>query len=160
MLWKVKCRSSTKLGSICQHRKFLKFVNHVNGLIGAFSSALVQLLHECVNNDVNAHSTNLVMKCLWRLIKCMPPWADEIDYDSVLYELHCFFKDFPSLWWKGKTDTPLRTIKTILHSMAKMKGAQLMLHLGKIPNTAESELESYILRLLKVFFISHSWFTF
>lgn len=30
-----------------------------------------------------------------------------------------------------------------------------MLHLGKIPNTAESELESYILRLLKVCFLSH-----
>lgn len=79
----------------------------------------------------------------------MPSWADEIDYDSVLYEFHCFFKDYPSIWWKGKGDTPIRTIKTILYSMAKIKGGKLMHHLGKIPNTADSELETYMLRLLK-----------
>lgn len=81
----------------------------------------------------------------------MNNWVDEIDYDSVLLEIHLFMKQFPTTWWKLKeSDTPIRTVKTILHTMVKMKGATLMLHLGKVPNTNDSEMEAYILRLLKV----------
>ncbi|XP_018326942.1 protein mini spindles isoform X2 [Agrilus planipennis] len=112
--------------------------------------ALIQLLHECIRSEGSPRQTELVMKCLWRVIKIMPTWAEELDYDSILLEIHNFLKDYPSAWWKTKpSDTPLRTIKTIVHSMTKAKGGQLMLHLGKVPNTSESELESYILRLLK-----------
>lgn len=86
----------------------------------------------------------------------MPSWGDEIDYDSVLCEIHNFLKSFPSTWWKAKeVDTPLRTVKTILHSCAKIKGGSIMLHLGKISNTSESEVESYILRILKVLLINY-----
>jgi cytoskeleton-associated protein 5 len=90
------------------------------------------------------------MKCLWRVIKLMPNWGEDVDYDSVLFEVHNFLKEFPSTWWKNKPmDTALRTIKTILHSCVKIKGGSIMLHFGKIPNTSESEIESYILKLLK-----------
>lgn len=91
------------------------------------------------------------MKCLWRIIKLMPNWGEEIDYDLVLLELHNFLKEFPSIWWKNKpVDTPLRTIKTIIHSSVKIKGATIMCHFGKIPNPSESEIEAYILKLMKV----------
>lgn len=90
------------------------------------------------------------MKCIWRAIKIMPTWGDNLHYDDILYEVHVFLKDYPTVWWKTKSsDTPLRTIKTILHSVTKTKGAAIMLHLGKIPDTNESEVENYILRLLK-----------
>lgn len=80
----------------------------------------------------------------------MPTWGDNLHYDDILYEVHVFLKDYPTAWWKAKSsDTPLRTIKTILHSVTKTKGAAIMLHLGKIPDTNESEVENYILRLLK-----------
>lgn len=83
----------------------------------------------------------------------MPQWGDDLEYESVLLEIHNFLKKFPSTWWKSKeTDTPLRTVKTIIHSCAKIKGGSIMLHFGKIPNTSESEVESYILRVLKVGF--------
>ncbi|KAF5285627.1 hypothetical protein FQR65_LT13108 [Abscondita terminalis] len=112
--------------------------------------ALVKLLEELTHLEASPRMIDLVMKCLWRVIKIMPSWSEEIDYDSVLLEVHLFLKAFPTTWWKTRSmDTPVRTVKTILHSMAKMKGGQLMLHLGKIPNTSESELEMYILRLLK-----------
>ncbi|KRT82537.1 HEAT domain-containing protein [Oryctes borbonicus] len=111
---------------------------------------LVKLLHYCISASQQPRFVDLVMKCLWRVIKIMPNWTDEIDYDSVLLEIHIFFKDFPNSWWKTReSDTPVRTIKTIVHSMVKMKGAGLMMHLGKIPNTNDSEMEAYILRLLK-----------
>lgn len=86
----------------------------------------------------------------------MPSWADELDYDSIFLEVHIFMKDFPTVWWKNRpNDTPLRTIKTILHSSTKFKGGSVMLHLGKIPNTNESEMESYILKMLKVHFCAY-----
>ncbi|XP_072383442.1 protein mini spindles [Diabrotica undecimpunctata] len=117
--------------------------------------ALVKLINECISNESSARHVDLVMKCLWRVIKLMPQWGDTIDYDSVLLEVHNFLKKFPSSWWKNKeVDTPLRTVKTILHSSAKIKGGTIMLHLGKIPNTSESEVESYILRILKSLKIS------
>lgn len=120
-------------------------------IIIIFFSALVQLINDCISNECSDRHVDLVMKCLWRVIKLMPQWGDEIDYDSVLLEVHNFLKKFPSSWWKTKdVDTPLRTVKTILHSSAKIKGGTIMLHLGKIPNTSESEVESYILRILKV----------
>ena len=98
-----------------------------------------------------ARHTELVMKCLWRVIKLMPDWGEDVDYDSVLLEVHNFLKEFPSTWWKNKpTDTALRTIKTILHSSVKIRGGSIMLHFGKISNPSESEIESYILKLLKV----------
>lgn len=72
-------------------------------------------------------------------------------YDSILYEVHMFLRDFPTTWWKTKpSDTPLRTIKTMLHSVTKAKGSAILLHLGKIDDLNESEVENYILRLLKV----------
>ncbi|VEN60708.1 unnamed protein product, partial [Callosobruchus maculatus] len=112
--------------------------------------ALIQLITDYIAQERSARHVDLVTKCLWRVIKLMPGWDDAIDYDYVLLEVHNFLKKFPSSWWKTKqVDTPLRTIKTILHSSTKIKGGTIMLHLGKIPNTSESEVESYILRLLK-----------
>lgn len=113
----------------------------------------MKLINECISQDSSPRQVDLVMKCLWRIIKLMPNWAEEMDYDSILLEIHNFLKKFPSTWWKTKEiDTPLRTIKTILHSCVKIRGGSIMLHLGKIPNTGESEVESYILRILKVWF--------
>jgi hypothetical protein len=34
----------------------------------------------------------LVMKCLWRVVKLFPGWEAEIDFDMVLYEIHLFLK--------------------------------------------------------------------
>lgn len=117
--------------------------------------ALVKLINECISNGSSPRLVELVMKCLWRVIKLMPQWGDDIDYDSVLLEIHNFLKKYPSSWWKTKeVDTPLRTVKTVLHSSTKIKGGTIMLHFGKIPNTSESEVETYILRILKSLKIS------
>ncbi|XP_066151261.1 protein mini spindles [Euwallacea fornicatus] len=113
--------------------------------------ALVKLMTEYMSNDNCAdRQIDLVMKCLWKVIKLMPTWGDHVDYESVLLEVHQFLVKFPSKWWTTRSaDTPFRTIKTILHSTVKIKGAQSMQLLGKIPNPAESDIESYILKLVK-----------
>ncbi|XP_017785300.1 PREDICTED: cytoskeleton-associated protein 5 [Nicrophorus vespilloides] len=125
--------------------KIIERSDHTTVLCG-----LVQLLYGCIKNSSSPRLTELVMKCLWRVIKLLPNWAAEIDYDSVLLEVHLFLKDFPTAWWKTKAvDTPLRTVKTVIHSMAKIKGASIMIHLTKVPNTNDSEMETYMLKLLK-----------
>ncbi|CAH1174022.1 unnamed protein product [Phaedon cochleariae] len=127
----------------CMH--VIEKSDHTNAIC-----ALVKLMNDCISNDSSKRQIDLVMKCLWRVIKCMPQWGKAIDYDTVLLEVHYFLKKFPSSWWKSKeVDTPLRTIKTIVHSSVKIKGGSIVLYLGKIPNTSESEIESYILRILK-----------
>jgi hypothetical protein len=63
----------------------------------------------------------------------------------------CFLQDFPSASWKKRpSDTPVRTIKTILHCMTKIKGNRILLHLSRIDNLNESELQSYLMKLIKV----------
>ncbi|XP_076268302.1 protein mini spindles-like isoform X2 [Rhynchophorus ferrugineus] len=117
----------------------------------AILCALIKLITECISDDSSPErQVDLVMKCIWKVIKLMPTWGDQVDYESVLLEVHQFLVKFPPKWWTQRSvDTPLRTIKTILHSIVKIKGANSLQLLSKIPNTAESEIESYILRLLK-----------
>lgn len=53
----------------------------------------------------------------------LPDVIDDIDLDAVIGDLHAFLVAFPSNTWKQRpSDTPLRTIKTILHTLAKLKG--------------------------------------
>lgn len=34
----------------------------------------------------------LIMKCLWKIVKTIPNWAGDLDYDTILLEVHNFFK--------------------------------------------------------------------
>jgi cytoskeleton-associated protein 5 len=76
------------------------------------------------------------MKCLWRVIKMTPTWlkdeTDMFNLDDVLAEVHDFLKAYPSSYWKGRdSDTPIRTIKTVLHTCIKNLGDEVLHHLTK-----------------------------
>lgn len=93
--------------------------------------------------------TELLMKCIWRNVKVMPEKANELDCANILHEIHEFMQALPSIWWAQRpVDTPLRTVKTIIHNMAKLKGKGILQHLSGIP--PQSELNGYLLRVLKV----------
>lgn len=88
------------------------------------------------------------MKCIWRNVKLMPNRAHELDYEALLLEIHDFMSHLPSQWWQQRpSDTPMRTVKTIVHNMTKIKGNQILQYLNKIPR--HSELNTYVLRILK-----------
>lgn len=114
--------------------------------------ALIKLLYETAGSSMPSHRfTELVMKCLWKVVKMLPSWEAETDFDMVLYDIHLFLKDFPSSSWKKQpSDTPVRTIKTILHCMTKIKGNRILSHLSRIDNLNESELQSYLIKLIKI----------
>ncbi|KAJ8023557.1 Cytoskeleton-associated protein 5 [Holothuria leucospilota] len=113
--------------------------------------ALLKLLHECVATE--SHSPKflqLVMKCLWRMVRLMPNIINDIVVEKILLDMHNFLKAFPSSVWKERpSDTPLRTVKTMLHSLAKILGPKVLTYLSAIPDPQESEVEVYLKKVLK-----------
>ncbi|XP_044594200.1 protein mini spindles isoform X1 [Cotesia glomerata] len=110
---------------------------------------LIKLLQECAESTVMPKYEELVMKCLWKIVKTISNRSAELDYDTILLTVHQFFKDYPSSWWKTRhSDLPVRTVKTVLHSMTKIKGRSMLNHLTLINNIQESELRSYLNRLI------------
>ncbi|CAG2168733.1 unnamed protein product [Oppiella nova] len=116
-------------------------------------SALIKLLHDCVSNSINASPKfmDMIMKCLWKICRNLENYIESMDIDRVLVEVHLFLKSFPSLWWKdnNKSDTPLRTIKTLTYLIVHQKGESIFTHLTLIQDKNESELWHYIQKALK-----------
>ncbi|THD23002.1 Cytoskeleton-associated protein 5 [Fasciola hepatica] len=114
-------------------------------------SALIRLLHESVSNGhFNNRFTQAIMKSLWRITKAMDTTVNSYSLDVILLDCHHFLKAFPSPSWKQrKSDVPLRTIKTMLHVLCRLRGSVILDFLENVPNKEESELESYLLRTLK-----------
>ena len=60
------------------------------------------------------------------MVKMLPDIINDLNLDRVLYDIHMFLKAFPSHSWKDRpNDLPLRTIKTVLHSLVKLKGSKV-----------------------------------
>ncbi|XP_064635641.1 cytoskeleton-associated protein 5-like isoform X2 [Lineus longissimus] len=114
-------------------------------------SALIKLLHECVASErCSTKFMELVMKCLWRVVRLLPNIINDLNVDLIILDLHLFLKAFPKTFWKERSsDTPFRTIKTVLHSLAKLKGDRVLKHMTLIDKPSESEMESYLLKVLK-----------
>lgn len=116
-------------------------------VLGAF----IRLLHESVSGShFNNRFTQVVLRSLWKITKALPNTANNYSLDLVLLDCHNFLKAFPSSSWKArKSDLPLRTIKTMLHSFCSIRGPAILKFVDLIPNKEESELESYMKRTLK-----------
>ncbi|XP_043494004.1 protein mini spindles isoform X1 [Polistes fuscatus] len=147
-----------KLERLQEAEAYIRVVNNIvvkiidNSNHTTIICVLIELLHACAESNVPPKYEELVMKCLWKIVKTFPNWAADLDYDIILLEVHRFLKDYPTTWWKKRcSDTPLRTIKTVLHSMTRVKGSTILSHLTKINNTNESELHSYLIRLIATF---------
>lgn len=113
-------------------------------------SALIKLLHDCVGSvNVSDRFTDLVMKCLWKNIRFIHQVINELNIDRILLDIHVFLKTFPSSSWKERRDdTPIRTIKTILYHLVEIKDEDIMKHLSLISDRQESDLVSYLHKLL------------
>merc|ERR1719189_3217260 len=130
--------------------KIIDRSNHTN-----IMSAIVKLLSDAVaNSSVNPKFAETVMKCMWKIIRLLPIWMDDeaaqaLDIDIVLCDLHEFLKTYPpSYWKKQESDTPLRTVKTVLHAMVKVRGDAILDHLTRINDPHTSELVAYLRKLV------------
>ncbi|XP_071809133.1 cytoskeleton-associated protein 5-A-like isoform X2 [Asterias amurensis] len=118
--------------------------------------ALIKLLQDCAARESSAPKfVQLVMKCLWRMVRMMPNIIDKLKVDRILLDLHHFLKAFPSSSWSDRpSDTPLRTVKTILHSLAKIHGDKILTYQNLITDPESSEMDGYLKRVLRSNWIS------
>merc|ERR1719189_810018 len=119
------------------------------------TSAIIKLLSDAVaNSSMNPKFAETVMKCMWKIIRLLPNWmndeaAQALDIDVVLSDLHDFLKTYPPSYWKTQdSDTPLRTVKTVLHAMVKVRGDAILDHLTRINDPHNSELVAYLRKLV------------
>ncbi|XP_074659801.1 cytoskeleton-associated protein 5-like [Tubulanus polymorphus] len=114
-----------------------------------FLSSSIKLLHECVASDnCSPQFKELVMKCLWRVVRYLPNVINDLNFDRVLLDIHTFLRAFPPASWKDRgNDVPLRTVKTIVHSLTKFKGNKIMDHFSLI-ESHDSELQQYVQKIL------------
>ncbi|XP_054632925.1 cytoskeleton-associated protein 5 isoform X1 [Dunckerocampus dactyliophorus] len=114
------------------------------------SALLVMLQDTLVSTAGSPMFSELVMKCLWRLIRHLPETINSINLDRILFDVHNIMKVFPKEKRKQlKSDVPHRTLKTLLHTLCKLTGAQILDHLSMIENRNESELEAHLRRVVK-----------
>ncbi|XP_032523081.2 protein mini spindles isoform X1 [Danaus plexippus] len=121
----------------------------------ALLCAIISLLHDSIVESDPAYPRyqDLLLKCFWKTLKMIPTWdVTSIDYDAVLFKIHLFYKAYPNSYWKKNpeiSDTPYRTVKTLVHTLVKMKGASITNHLTQIPDVNESDLYPYLHKVLK-----------
>ncbi|XP_044126163.1 cytoskeleton-associated protein 5 isoform X1 [Bufo gargarizans] len=114
-------------------------------------SALLLLLQDSLLATASSPKfSELVMKCLWRMIRLIPEAINNINLDRILLDIHNFMRVLPKEKLKQhKGELPMRTLKTLLHTLCKLKGPKIMDHLSMIENKHESELEAHLLRVMK-----------
>ncbi|XP_028811983.1 cytoskeleton-associated protein 5-like isoform X2 [Denticeps clupeoides] len=106
-------------------------------------SALIVLLQEALNSNPSSKVSEIIMKCLWRVIRYLPDRIGSINLDRVLLHIHDFLKVFPRQKLRElKNANAQRTIKILLHTICRLVGPKILDHMTMIQDPRESELDA------------------
>ncbi|CAK9290228.1 unnamed protein product, partial [Gordionus sp. m RMFG-2023] len=129
--------------------------------------AILHLFRECFicvtkpnrsDEGTSDKRLDLAMKCVWKGTKLVARTIEVLDCGAVLKECNAFMTCFPNAFWKGGhnskgplNETPIRTIKTLVHSLTLCKGKAILdcIDYGNVGSSDYSELTSYISRVLR-----------
>lgn len=89
--------------------------------------ACIKLLQElCENPNSSQTLLKLVMKCIWKLTHLLPDFINEVKLDSILLDIHTFYKVLPVGFWKNRSDrVPQQTVKALLQTLCKLRGNEV-----------------------------------
>ncbi|XP_029935626.1 cytoskeleton-associated protein 5-like [Myripristis murdjan] len=113
-------------------------------------SSLLVLLQDTLSSSVCSKFSDIVMKCLWRMIRFLPETIASVNLDRILLDIHNFMKVFPrERLHKLPNDMAHRTLKTLLHTLCRLTGPKILDHLTLVENRKESELEAHLKKVIK-----------
>uniref|UniRef100_A0A4W5P0I9 Cytoskeleton associated protein 5 n=1 Tax=Hucho hucho TaxID=62062 RepID=A0A4W5P0I9_9TELE len=93
------------------------------------SALLVLLQDSLLSSTVSPKFSELIMKCLWRMIKFLPDTISSLTLDKILLDVHNFMKIFPKDRLRQlKTDMPHHTLKILLHTLCRLEGPTVGTH--------------------------------
>uniref|UniRef100_A0A0A9YXT8 Cytoskeleton-associated protein 5 n=1 Tax=Lygus hesperus TaxID=30085 RepID=A0A0A9YXT8_LYGHE len=150
--------AESKLEALDRQDMFRRVVNNIvlklleNANKTYLMCALINMLGKTVDIPLaSGHYNDLCIRCLWKLNRAQPKWDKELNYTRILQEYQKFLKDYPSAWWKSQeVDVPLRTVKTMLHTMVKLRGTKVRDCINNDPSIPDdSELSLYVRKLVK-----------
>ncbi|KAG2373279.1 hypothetical protein C9374_012268 [Naegleria lovaniensis] len=107
-------------------------------------TSLIHLLEYSYANPALKKYSELVVKCLIKLTKALAATISRVDVDILLMDLHSFLTHNPPTLFKDRNDLPLRTVKTILNELVKVKGESIRSCLNLIPTHKNPLIISYI----------------
>ncbi|XP_048366444.1 cytoskeleton-associated protein 5-like [Sphaerodactylus townsendi] len=114
-------------------------------------SSLLALLCESLlsSNNLPAFS-EVVAKCTWKTARLLPQTIGSINLGQILLDVHIFMKAFPEEKLKQyQSHIPLRALNTLLHTLCKLKGSEILDHLTLIEDRDESELKAYLGKMIR-----------
>ncbi|KAF6216569.1 hypothetical protein GE061_000912 [Apolygus lucorum] len=150
--------AESKLEALDRQDMFRRVVNNIvlklleNANKTYLMCALINMVGKTVDIPLaSGHYSDLCIRCLWKLNRAQPKWDKELNYTRILQEYQKFLKDYPSAWWKSQEiDVPLRTVKTMLHTMVKLRGTKVRDCINNDPSIPDdSELSLYVRKLVK-----------
>uniref|UniRef100_A0A8D2IYF9 TOG domain-containing protein n=1 Tax=Varanus komodoensis TaxID=61221 RepID=A0A8D2IYF9_VARKO len=114
-----------------------------------FHSLLLLLQEGLAAMNLVAFS-EMVAKCLWKAVKRLPQTISRVSLEQILLDIHIFLKAWPKEKLKQyESSYPIRALKVLLHTLCKLKGAEILDHLTLIENKHESELETHLQKIVR-----------
>jgi len=110
-------------------------------------TVLLNLLSQAAKEPGPKQNTliEIIVKCLLKITKQLSKTIDKIDVDILLMDVDQFLNVSDSY---RSTDLPLRSAKTILSELIKIKGESIRNHLTLIRASKNSPIERYIRMIL------------